>query len=222
MIPRRLLDGTTTDDGRELELYQRGDEFFIQIDRWDLMSSRSHGSEEAMASLVREALGPRKGMRWLVGGLGLGYTLRACLESLGNDDVVVVAEVFKAVVEWNRGPLAHLANRPLDDPRVRVVVGDVFDQLGRSEPFDALLLDVDNGPEALTLARNQRLYRYRGLDRLRDALTPGGVLAVWSAGRDERFKSRLEKAGFKARCHRVRARQDGKGERHTIFVGRKT
>ena len=219
MLKRRLLDGTTTDDGRELELFQRGEEFFIQIDRWDLMSSRSHGSEEAMAALARDALGPRPRARWLVGGLGLGYTLRACLDLLAPDDVVVVAEVFPAVVEWNRGPLAHLAGRPLDDPRVAVAVGDVYRQLD-GELFDTILLDVDNGPEALTLASNRRLYGRRGLERLHRGLTPGGVLAVWSAGRDERFRTRLEKAGFEASCHRVRARQGGKGERHTIFVGK--
>jgi spermidine synthase len=221
MLRSRLLDGTTTEDGRELELYQRGDERIIRIDGWELMSSRCHGSEEAMARLTLEAGGPRRAPRWLVGGLGMGFTLRACLDLLGPDATVVVAEVFPAVVEWNRGPLGPLAGHPLDDPRTEVAPGDVYDRLDPAgEPFDAVLLDVDNGPEALTLASNKRLYSPRGLERLRRGLRPGGVLAIWSAGSDNRFAAQLGRAGFEVACHRVRARTEGRGPRHAIFVAK--
>ncbi|MEM9597769.1 MAG: hypothetical protein AAGD06_26115 [Acidobacteriota bacterium] len=218
MQPKRLLDGTTTPDGRELELSQRGDDYLIQIDRLDLMGSRAHGSEEAMAAMALGALGGQGRRRWLVGGLGMGFTLRACLDTLPPSTAVVVAEVFDAVVTWNRGPLGHLAGHPLRDPRVRIEEGDVYDHLGPGcEPYDAILLDVDNGPEALTLDSNRRLYRDHGLRRLRRALSPGGVLAVWSASRDDRFRKRLGKAGFRVECRQARERP-GKGARHTIFL----
>ena len=228
MLPRRILDGVTTHDGLQLELSQRGDEFLIQIDRDDLMSSRSHGSEEAMAQLVVEASEHPSGqhgkpVRWLVGGLGMGYTLRACLDALdhyADGSRVVVAEVFEPVVQWNREHLADLAGRPLDDARTEVVVGDVFDLLKPDgQTFDAILLDVDNGPEAMTLHSNDRLYRGRGLQWLREKLSPGGVLAIWSAFRAERFQNRLKKAGFSVEARQVRARP-GKGERHTIILAK--
>lgn len=220
MVPRRVLDGTTTADGRELELIQQGDAFLIEIDRVDLMSSREHSSEEAMAGLTLEAWGRRDAPRWLVGGLGMGFTLRACLDALDRcrGGSVVVAEVFEAVVAWNRGPLGHLASHPLEDPRVEVVVGDVFDRLEPSA-FDIILLDVDNGPEALTLGKNGRLYRAGGLDRLRRSLRPGGVLAVWSAGDDPGFRDRLARSGFRVDAARVRSRPGNKGGHHTIFLG---
>ena len=221
MVPRRLLDGTTSHDGRELELFQQGDDFFIEIDRWDLMSSRAHHSEEQMAGLALAAWrGEHRQPRWLVGGLGMGFTLRACLEALDRCDggSVVVAEAFAAVVTWNRGPLAHLADHPLDDRRVRVEVGDVFDQVApQATPFDIILLDVDNGPDALTFMSNQRLYRGQGLHRLRQSLNPGGVLAIWSAADDADFHARLRKTGFAVDRQRVRARP-GKGSQHTIFL----
>ncbi|MEM9555424.1 MAG: hypothetical protein AAGC60_14305 [Acidobacteriota bacterium] len=223
MLPRRILDGMTTPDGRELELSQRGDDFLIQIDRCDLMSSRCHGSEDAMARLVLEAGAARGRVRWLVGGLGMGFTLRACLDALDRcapGSSVVVAEVFEAVVQWNQTLLGHLADQPLADPRSQVVVTDVFEYLASSsEAFDAILLDVDNGPEALTLESNHRIYASRGLLTLHEKLRNGGVLAVWSASRDRRFEKRLSQAGFAVDCRQVRARP-GKGERHTIFLAR--
>ncbi|HEX6200121.1 MAG TPA: hypothetical protein VF150_07660 [Thermoanaerobaculia bacterium] len=235
MKPFRLLDCVVTRDERELTLYQRGDAFYIQIDGYDLMSSRAHGSEDELARLalaeVRTGDGGRAGRpgpRVLVGGLGMGFTLRATLDVLGGRAAggagaeVVVAEAFQAVVDWNRGPLAHLAGRPLADPRVRVVVGDVADRLAEAgdegAPFDVVLLDVDNGPEAITLEANEHLYTQRGLARAFRALAPGGVLAVWSANDDPRFADRLRRAGFRTSIHHVSERHGGKGGRHTIFV----
>lgn len=221
MLKRTLLDGTTTPDGCELELSQHGDDFFIDIDRWELMSSRAHGSEEEMASLALATFKGNRQARWLVGGLGMGFTLRATLDIINScgGGSVVVSEMFQAVVDWNRGPLSHLASRPLDDPRARVVVGDVYDQLNPDgEPFDIILLDVDNGPDAFTLRRNDRLYRADGLRRIRGTLSPGGVLAIWSSADNEEFRRRLRKVGFKVNCKRVRSRPDRKGLRHTIFL----
>lgn len=235
----RLLDSVVTRDGRELTLHQRGETFYIQIDGYDLMSSRAHGSEDALARLalseMRTGNGAGRsggvGLRVLVGGLGMGFTLRATLDALGErssvarEAEVVVAEAFEAVVEWNRGPLAHLAGRPLADPRVRVVVGDVAERLAESAEvgeegpaYDVVLLDVDNGPEAITLEANQHLYTDRGLARAYRALAPGGALAVWSAHDDPRFAQRLRRAGFRVETHRVSERHGGKGGRHTIFT----
>lgn len=221
MLQRTLLDGTTTDDGCELELTRHGDDFFIDIDQWELMSSRAHGSEEQMASLALDAFKGQGPNRWLVGGLGMGFTLRATLDaSRGRGDGrVIVSEVFQAVVDWNRGPLAHLADSPLDDPRAEVVIGDVYDLIDPAgEPFDIILLDVDNGPDAFTLRSNERLYHADGLRRIRDTLSPGGVLAIWSSADHEAFRRRLGKAGFEVRCRRVRSRPDRRGLRHTIFL----
>lgn len=231
MQTRRVLDYAVSPDGLELVLYQRGDMFVIQIDGEDLMGSRAHGSEEELARLALSALGERASVRVLVGGLGLGFTLRATLDALDELSVgrvsgvraeaaVVVAELFPSVVRWNREILGHLAGRPLDDPRVEVAVGDVADRL---EPgaFDIVLLDVDNGPEALTLASNRNLYGRRGIARLRETLRPGGVVAVWSAGDDPRFTHELGRGGFEVAVHRVRARASGKGSRHVVFVGRR-
>lgn len=226
MKPFRLLECVTTRDNRELTLYQRGGDFHIHVDGLDLMSSRSHGSEEEMARMAIEALDGRPAPRLLVGGLGMGFTLRATLDALtargGPPAEVVVAEAFPAVVEWNRGPLSHLAARPLEDPRVRVVVGDVGEAIteaaGGGGAYDVVLLDVDNGPEAFTLEHNRHLYGTRGLERLASALAPGGVVAVWSAHDHPPFLARLGKAGFQARTRRLRARSCGKGERHVIFL----
>lgn len=227
MKPFRLLECVVTRDNRELTLYQRGDDFHIHVDGLDLMSSRSHGSEEEMARMALEALGKRPAPRLLIGGMGMGFTLRATLDALtargGPAADVVLAEAFPAVVAWNRGPLAHLAGRPLGDRRVRVVVGDVGERIaeaadGTTEPYDVILLDVDNGPEAFTLEGNERLYTERGIGRLHRALTARGVLAVWSAHDHPPFMHRLQKAGFKVRTRHLRARACGKGERHVIFL----
>lgn len=228
MKPFRLVESVATPDGRELSLHRRGEDFHIDLDGLNLMSSRAHGSEEEMVRMAFEARGEARSRSILVGGLGMGYTLRATLESLdegveaGGAAEVIVAEAFSPVVAWNRGRLGPLANHPLDDPRVRVVIGDVADRIEEASKgagaYDLLLLDVDNGPEAFTLDRNRRLYTEAGLRRIVLALAPGGVLAVWSAHEDPDFTHRLGRAGFEATTLRLRARSCGKGSRHVIFL----
>jgi spermidine synthase len=179
-----------------------------------------HGSEQALATL---ALQRRQvpAACVLVGGLGMGFTLRATLDRLSEDAVVVVAELIPAVVEWNRGPLGTLATHPLRDARVRVEIGDVADTLQSSAGrFDAVLLDVDNGPDAFTATTNARLYNDQGLAAARAALKPSGVLAVWSAWEDRRFEQRLRYAGFVVEIERVRGRLKKGGPKHTIFLAR--
>lgn len=222
MKRQHILDCVITPEGRELVLYQQGGSFRIEVGGVDLMWSRSHGSEEALARLALDALGHHPAPRVLVGGLGMGFTLRAALDALASYPraTVVLAEVFGAVVDWNRRLLGHLARHPLADPRVRVEQGDVSNRL-RDGPgsYDTILLDVDNGPDALTLDSNRDLYTDRGLDGVRDTLTPGGVLAVWSAATDPRFVDRLERRGFVCvKSHDVRARASGKGGRHVVFI----
>jgi spermidine synthase len=223
MIRSQTLDVVSTPDGRELVIYRRGDVFHITIDRYELMSSRAHRSEEELARLAVAALGDRSAPRLLVGGLGMGFTVRAALDAVAGRPGarIAVAEVFDAVIRWNREVLGDLAGQPLADPRVRVIHGDVADVLVSGERFDAILLDVDNGPEALTLERNDRLYTPAGLRRLHQALAPGGVVAVWSTSDDPRFASRLESSNFSASTHHVAARTSGKGARHVVFLGRR-
>lgn len=216
MIPWEILGRERAPDGGELVLYRRGGEFVIRVDGRELMSSRAHGSEEEMAAL---AVGPTMG-RVLVGGLGLGYTLRAVLDRVSTEARVVVAEIVAAVVEWNRGPLSHLAGRPLEDARAEVDPRDVATVLRTSPRWDAILLDVDNGPVALTRKANHGLYTPQGIAAAKSALRPGGVLAVWSAAPDKPFVSRLRKAGFTAEAIDVPARGKAGGPMHTIFLGR--
>ena len=186
-----------------------------------LMSSRMHGSEEALASLSCGHLMCAAAPHVLVGGLGMGFTLRATLDRLPPSATVVIAELIPAVVEWNRGPIGPLAQQPLADPRVQLEVSDVLETL-RASPtrFDAVLLDVDNGPDAFTTARNAALYDDQGLVAIRSALAPGGVFAVWSAWEDRKFEQRLRYNGFTVQVQRVRARLKKGGPRHTIFVAR--
>lgn len=208
-------------DGTELVLYRRGDEFQIRVDGLELMSSRAHGSEEALARLACAEIGPRPRPRVLIGGLGFGFTLRAALDALPGEARVMVAELFPAVVEWNRGPAAGLAAHPLSDPRVSVTIGDVRDVLAATEePFDAVLLDVDNGPGALTLESNRGLYVEEGLEVVGRALTANGIVAVWSADPDAGLLRRLRTAGWEARTETVAALSDGTGPEHTIFLAR--
>jgi spermidine synthase len=220
MKPWEVLARAPAPEGGEFVLHHRDGEFVIRVRGQELMSSRVHGSEEAMARLASEALGDITAPRVLIGGLGLGYTLRATLDALGASAQVVVAELAEAIVEWNRGPLAHLAGRPLEDPRVHVEVGDVRRVMRSGAPWHAILLDVDNGPAALTRASNASLYDSSGLTTAHAALAPGGVLVVWSAGPDDRFTARLVQAGFLAETHPVRAGK-GRGTRHTLFVARR-
>jgi len=216
VIPWQTLGRARAPDGGELVLYQRGGEFVIRVEGRELMSSRAHGSEEEMAR--RACTTDARDV--LIGGLGLGYTVRAALDCLSADAHVVVAEIVPAVVEWNRGPLAHLAGRPLDDPRVSVEVADVGRVLRAGRRFDAILLDVDNGPVALTRKGNHALYGATGLTCAKSALRRGGVLAVWSAHRDDAFVSRLRKAGFAPEAVDVPARGVAGGPMHTIFLAR--
>lgn len=217
MKPWVTLDEAETPDGTSLTLVQKGVEIVIRAGGKDLMSNRMHGSEEAMAHMARS---DRPGARVLVGGLGMGFTLRAALDVLPPGGEVTVAELSDAVVRWNRGPLASLAGAPLDDPRVRLHMGDVGDLLANTPAtWDSILLDVDNGPDGFTQAGNDRLYGLPGLNRARMALRKRGVLAVWSAYEDPEFQKRMGRAGFRARVEKVRARGAAGGPRHFIFVG---
>ena len=216
----RLVERVTTADGRDLALYQVGRWWVIRIDGRELMASSASLSEQALAHLACREVAHLEAPRILIGGLGMGYTLRAALRTpLPEGARVTVAEVFDAVVAWNRGPLAELAERPLDDPRVEVEVADVRSVIAQGG-WDAILLDVDNGPEPLTLLDNARLYVSSGVRRLRDALRPGGVLAVWSATPDEDFTRRLEKAGFTVHTEAFPAHPGDLTAEHTIFLAR--
>lgn len=222
MKPTEKLARATTPDGEELLLTRRDGVYLLAVDGLELMSSRSHGSEEAVARLACEGLATKRAPRVLVGGLGFGYTLRAALDLLPADALVLVAELFDAVLEWNRGELGELAGRPLDDPRVRAVCADVATRLDPAVPYDAVILDVDNGPWAFTLRGNERLYGDRGLRRVWRSLAPSGVLTVWSASPDRRFERRLRRAGFSARSERVAARgASRRGRKDVIFVARR-
>jgi len=223
MIPWQLLDSAPVPGSTsELHLYQRGKEFSIRVDRRELMNSRVHGSEDALAQMACACIADRKAARVLIGGLGMGYTVAAALERLGDDAEVVVAELAPAVVAWNRGPLVDLARRPLESSRVIVREVDVA-QILRAEQaaFDAILLDVDNGPEGLTRRSNRWLYAEAGLAAAWKTLRPGGVLAIWSAGPNVAFADRLRQSGFTVEESRVRARATNKGAWHTIWIAKR-
>jgi spermidine synthase len=218
--PQHTLGRAATPDGGEIVLYERDGAFFIRVNGLELMTSRAHGSEEDLARLALAEV-TRNAPKVLVGGLGMGYTLRAVLDVVPATARVTVAEILPAVVTWNRSELAHLARSPLGDPRVAVVQRDVAAIIAAgASAFDAVLLDVDNGPAALTVARNERLYGLPGLAAIRRCLRPGGVLGVWSADPDRSFERRLVKAGFRVNTETVSARRGAKGPKHTIFVAR--
>lgn len=223
MIPWKLLATAPMPGGDdELSLLCRGEDYVIRLQGLDLMTSRVHGSEDALASLACAPLTERPGVRVLVGGLGMGYTLAAALQHLGPDAVVEVAELVAAVVEWNRGPLGHLAGEPLDDPRTRIRQTDLAALLRtENNAYDAIMNDVDNGPDGLLRAENRWLYSPRGLTATMRALRPGGVLTVWSVGPDREFTRRLTEAGFKVRTQRVRDRGGLKGRHHNIWIARR-
>ena len=205
----------------ELTLWQRGsDELVIRIGGNELMSNRQHHSEDELGRLACAHLTRGHVARILVGGLGMGFTLRAVLDAVGPKATVEVAELVPAVVKWNRGVLGAFARHPLDDPRVRLFEGDVNARITRGAAYDAILLDVDNGPAALTAADNHRLYAAGGLDLIREALRPGGVLGVWSATDDPRFSKRLKSAGFDVMRHHVRARPEA-GAIHVLSIATK-
>lgn len=215
-----ILGETRTPDGTEMRLTRRDDEYVMLANGKPLMSSRMHGSEEALATLACGHVRTMDRPRVLVGGLGMGFTLRAVLDVLPSGAIVTVAELVPAVIEWNRKPLAALAAHPLRDSRVRIEVADVGFTL-RANPgrFDVILLDVDNGPAAFTAAANDGLYDNGGVAAAHAALRPRGTLAVWSAWEDRKFEQRLRYHGFDVEVTRVRARLKKGGPRHTIFLG---
>jgi spermidine synthase len=220
MHPWELLGTTTTPAGDDLTLMRRDRELVIFASGKPLMSSRMHGSEEALATLGCDHLAGREAPAVLVGGLGMGFTLRATLDHVPRSAEVVVAELVPGVVAWNQGALGGLAGHPLRDRRVTVRTGDVAAVL-RASPgrFDAILLDIDNGPDAFTTRGNAWIYGNDGVTALRASLAPGGVAVVWSAWEDRKFEQRLRWAGFAVDVVRVRARLAGGGPRHVIFRG---
>ena len=221
MVPWELLDRATVPGSQgELRLYKRGEEFSIRLERIELMNSRRHGSEAALAELACARVANHGRPRVLIGGLGMGYTAAAALRELRADGQLVVAELVPAVVEWNRGPLADLAGRPLENEQVTVREIDVA-QILKTErtAYDAILLDVDNGPEGLTRKGNDWLYSQAGLNAAYSALRPEGVLAVWSASPDRAFVRRLRETGFEVEEVQVRSQGPRRGARHTIWLG---
>ena len=220
MIPWIELDRNALQQGGELRLMRRGHEFSIKLGVAELMTSRIYASEEALAKLAAEKLKGRTKPRVLIGGLGMGFTLRAALRAFGAEAEIVVAELVPAVVRWARGPMAELLGGSLDDRRVELIEADVAALISRATPiYDAILLDVDNGPEGMTQSANDHLYSMRGLAAARAALSPAGVLAVWSQGPDRAFAKRFEKAGFSVEERKVRARGVHGGSRHVIWLG---
>jgi spermidine synthase len=206
----------------EVTFLQRGSEFSIRTGGTELMNSRLHGSECALAELTCRRFKRKSKLRILIGGLGMGYTLRAALDQSESDTFITVSELIPAVVRWNREHLGYLTGKPLDDPRVSVEEEDVAETIRRRKlAWDAILLDVDNGPAGLTRKANDRLYGSSGLRRSFSALRPGGILGVWSSGSDEAFTHRLKQCGFETETLTVRARKRGKGGRHIIWLAAK-
>ncbi len=220
MIEWEQLGEARTPEGAMMALTRRGQEYFLLADGKILMTSRMRGSEEELAVLGCERARQQEAPCLFIGGLGMGFTLRATIDLAPPEAHIVVAELMPAIVEWNRGPLGHLAKHPLQDPRVEVVVGDAGAVLQQNRGrFDAILLDVDNGPAAFTQAANQSLYDNAGVANARAALRPKGVYAVWSAWDDRKFEHRLRHHGFTTKTHHVRARLKKGGPKHTIFIG---
>ncbi|MEO7634365.1 MAG: spermidine synthase [Sphingomicrobium sp.] len=217
MIPRELL-GTASvpGGGEEMRLFRRGADFMIVLDRNELMNSRMSGSEEALATMTLDRLGTRDA-QLLIGGYGMGFTLRAALGALCARARVAVVELVPEIIEWAKGEMAALTRDCLDDPRVTLEIGDVASVIATGGRYDAILLDVDNGPDGLTRDANDRLYSARGLAAAKAALRPGGILAVWSAAPDRHFTRRLSDAGFAVDEVALAARANGKGPRHTIW-----
>lgn len=211
--------------GGEIVLRKRGTEFSIRTATTELMNSRLHGSEEALAELTCNRLyshTSKTAINMLIGGLGMGYTLRAALTHLTPDSRITVCELIPAVVRWNHKHLGHLTQMVLDDHRIAVHVGDVVKVISKETSFwDAIVLDVDNGPDGLTRKENDRLYDRNGLKSSFSALRPGGILSVWSYGPDEEFSRRLLKCGFTIDVVTARAHKPGKGRKHTIWLARK-
>jgi spermidine synthase len=218
VIQRELIGTAQVPGGDELRLFRHDRDFMIVLGGNELMSSRMNGSEIALAEQTIARLGTRKKPRLLIGGYGMGFTLRAALAALPAEAEIYLIELVPQIIEWARGPMAELAAGCLDDPGVELVLGDVADEIRESPGgYDAILLDVDNGPEGLTSEFNDQLYTQRGLRAAKAALRPGGILAVWSAFKDPAFTRRLERAGFAVDEVSVRARTNGKGPKHVIW-----
>ena len=225
MIPWKLLDtAQTPGDGSELRLYERDNEFSIKVGNYELMNSRVYGAEDALGKLGCQKIANHPRARVLIGGLGMGYTVRSALDELGDTAQVAVAELIPEVVQWNRGVLAGLAGHPLDDERVSVHEFDVAELIKTPEGgYNAILLDVDNGPQGLTVKENDWLYSPNGLDTTFAALKPKGVLAVWSSGPEAAFAKRLRRAGFEVEDVGLRARGKGKGGAHyTVYLAERS
>lgn len=223
MIPWEEIERAEVPGGEEeVILRKRGTEFSIRVAATELMNSRIHGSEDALAELTCSRISRKPGRRILIGGLGMGYTLAAALQHSEDDSLITVAELIPAVIRWNREHLGHLAGNPLADGRVFVRQEDVAKTITREKSiWDAIILDVDNGPDGLTRKVNDRLYGLSGLKNAFLALRTGGVLSIWSSGTDEQFTSRLEQCRFQTEIVTVRARKPGKGARHTIWLATK-
>ena len=221
MTPRELIGVAEVPGGPPLRLVRHGNDFIIMLERNELMSSRMSGSEKALGTMTCERLGALPSARLLIGGYGMGFTLRAVLAVVGRDARIVVAELVGGIIDWARGPLEALTDGCLDDPRVEVRIADVGEVMDEGTgAYDAILLDVDNGPDGLTRQANDGLYSTRGLARALAALRPGGILAIWSTDPDAGFTRRLKQAGFAVDEVRVRARENGKGPIHNIWFAR--
>lgn len=225
MLPREEIATARIPGGDTLTLVSHGRDFIIMLGRDELMGTRMQFSEEQLARLTLERLEMPK-PRVLIGGYGMGFTFRAALAAMPEKGQAVVAEVVPEILDWAQGPLADLTGDCLDDPRGEVVIADVTALVddavdGTTEKYDAILLDVDNGPDGIVRDGNERLYTRTGIARLRDALNVGGVLAVWSAAPDHKFTGRLKDAGLDVDVHRVRARPNNKGPQHHIWFARR-
>lgn len=223
MIARELLGTAHVPGGEELSLFKHGSDFMIVLARNELMSTRMQYSEEQLADLTIDRL-DTSAPRILIGGYGMGFTLRAALRRIGTKGHATVVELVPEIVEWAHGPMQELTQNCLADPRVTLRMGDVGDAIEQiadgGEPVDAILLDVDNGPDGLVREANNRLYSREGLRFARNALTKGGVLAIWSAAQDHKFTRKLESCGFDVEVREVRARPNNKGPRHTIWFAK--
>ena len=225
MLPRETIATAQIPEGDELTLVSHGRDFIIMLGRDELMGTRMQYSEEQLAVLTLERVSA-PAPRVLIGGYGMGFTYRAALAALPDKGSVTVAEVVTDILDWAKGPLQHLTGETLGDPRGEVVLCDVAALIddandGTCEKFDAILLDVDNGPDGIVRDGNERLYSRTGLGKARDALNPGGILAVWSAAPDHKFTKRLKDAGFEVEVREVRARPNNKGPRHTIWFAKR-
>lgn len=222
MKPRELIGTAKVPGGVELKLFRHGDDHVIMVDTNELMSSRVGGSEEALAQMAHQKLGGKADASFLIGGYGMGFTLRAALALIGEKGRATVAELVPEIIAWARGPMEKLTAGCLDDPRVQLFAGDVADAIATARNrYDAILLDVDNGPSGLVRSENNRLYSLAGLGAAKAALRPGGILAIWSAAPDAEFTRRLKRAGYKVEEATVRARSNGKGARHTIWFAQR-